>query len=185
LPEREKRRTIVIAMTAHALAGEREKCMAAGMDDYLAKPVELEELAVILNRWTAFSGPRAALTNDPAHGQATPLNPAVLTKWRSIQTAEGNNLWSELIDLYLLELNDNLSAMRTAMAERNYSQMARVAHALKGSSASIGATEMAKLCAELEQIMLDPVFEDPDALVAKVEAESMRVRAALAAEREV
>ncbi len=162
--EQQKRHTIVIAMTAHALAGEREKCLAAGMDDYLAKPVELEQLAVILKRWTAFTGPRAALTNDSVDGQAAPLNPEVLAKWRSLPSGEGNDLLSELIDIYLLELDDYLSAMRVAMGERDHSQLARVTHALKGSSASIGATEMAKLCAELEQMMLNAALEGADAL---------------------
>jgi CheY-like chemotaxis protein/HPt (histidine-containing phosphotransfer) domain-containing protein len=178
--EAASKHTIVIAMTAHAMAGEREKCLRAGMDDYLSKPVKLEELARVLKRWAAtLPGPRAPSTNDSGHGQAALLNPEVLAELRSYQ----DGLLGELIDSYLLDLTDYLSAMRVAIDARDYTQLAKITHTLRGSSGSIGATEMAKLCAELERMARNASPEGADALMARIEAESLRVRHALGAQR--
>jgi HPt (histidine-containing phosphotransfer) domain-containing protein len=145
------------------------------MDDYLGKPVKLEDLAATLARWTATLTPvRAMPASDSMHAQTRGLNPKVLAELHRLE----NGLVDELIRSYLLDLDGYLSAMRAALANRNYSHVAQITHALKGASASIGATEMTRLCAELERMAAQAATQDVDALMTQVEVESRRLRGA-------
>lgn len=121
-------RTPVVAMTAHALSGDREKCLDAGMDDYLAKPLRLNDIAAALSRWTA---PVDAKTLARAASMAASASP----RWR---------------DEYVEDAGRLIERMRAAAEAGMTEDLKRAAHTLKGASAALGARRLAALCARVE-----------------------------------
>ena len=178
------RRTVIIAMTAHALEGEREKCLDAGMDDYLSKPVKSDVLRLKLERWTkpvGRSGKGSHAGSEPAlHARTSVIDQAQLASLRAIQQPGEPDFVTELIDLFLHEAASDFQVLRDALLRVDALEIQRVAHRLKGSSANMGATQMAALSEELES--KDPA-KDASELLAQLENEFELVREALKAER--
>ena len=135
------RRTPIIAMTAHALEGEAEKCLAAGMDDYIPKPVTVQRLEAVLARWRPQTGPGAP---------EEVVDASALAALRDLQGAGRPDLLAELIAVYLRDTPPRLAALHEAVARTDAEALRRAAHGLKGSSSQIGAVQVARLCAELE-----------------------------------
>jgi PAS domain S-box-containing protein len=180
-------RTVIIAMTAHALEGSRQKCLDAGMDDYLSKPVKLDVLCQKLEQWIKSKDePPECERSSEANvvlDKGTPgaLNLTVLAGLREIQQPGKPDLVTELIDLYLEDTAVQLKVLREAVSKNNTKEVRRVAHLLKGSSANIGAGPMAALYGSLEKTEFKN--GDGDALLVKLEFEFTRVNTALRAER--
>jgi two-component system sensor histidine kinase/response regulator len=180
-------RTVIIAMTAHALEGEREKCLDAGMDDYLSKPVKLDVLCRKLEQWIKPKGdPSSCEGSGEANvvldqGKLSAVDLSVLAGLREIQQPGKPDLVTELIDLFLEDTAVQLKVLREAVSQNNTMEVRRVAHLLKGSSANIGAGPMAALYELLERTE----FKNGDrgALLVKLEREFERVNQALEAER--
>ena len=193
-------RTTIIAMTAHALAGEREKCLAAGMDDYLSKPVKPHELAGMLERWTAPTNKPdpidhappsvTALHSEPDRRGSHPrrnvvveiIDLSVLESFREIQQEGCPDLVSELIDLYIDDTQSRLIQMRTALKERNLKKLQTTAHSLKGSSSNLGIRGMTALCLELEKTLTHEGVDGASGIVTRLAEEFRRVQQALANE---
>ncbi len=181
--------TPIIAMTANAMQGDREKALEAGMDDYVSKPVKPEELDVVLERWVpqpdgeAASAPEEATngTAAPGGGTTDPLDRSALEGLRELGGAE---LLAELTELFLEDVPTQLQALREAVESEDASSVERVAHALKGSCGNMGATRMSTICAELEDVGHSGELERPPVLVERLEAEFGRIRLALEAETE-
>jgi two-component system sensor histidine kinase/response regulator len=182
LREREgaERHTTVIAVTASAMATDRARCLEAGMDDYLTKPLRPKALAAVLERWVVHGPDRsrtgvsppgvpAALDDgddlDEAAGiEAVPgdrgtdgegpstavLDPRVLGRLERLGEAAGVDLVSELATLFLTEADAHVVAIREALEAGDGAGVARSAHTLRGASANLGATGLAELCATLE-----------------------------------
>ena len=166
------RRTPIIAMTAHALEGDAEKCLAAGMDDYIPKPVTVQQLEAALTRWRPQTGQR---TPDEA------VDANALAALRDLQGAGRPDLLAELIAVYLRDTPPRLTALHEAVARADAEALRRAAHSLKGSSSQIGAVQIARLCAELEgQVRTADLTGAPDTLRRLDEAFD-RVRAHLQA----
>ena len=147
------RRVPIIAMTANALKGDRERCLEAGMDDYLTKPVRREALAAALARW--FPGQTARPPICPADPPVAPgdngcIDPAVLADLRSLDAT--GELLSTLRAHFLEETPLQLAAMRAALSRGEAAALADTAHALKGSSGNLGAIRMPQLCGELQAL---------------------------------
>lgn len=134
-----ERRMPVIAVTAHAMRGDREKCLDAGMDDYLTKPIRPDELQRVLARWVA-----------PSLGAANVLNADALAKLRRLQTAKAPQFFAELVDLYI----DDVGKLRVELRERagagDWARVSAIAHRMKSASATVGAMTVASLCHDLE-----------------------------------
>jgi CheY-like chemotaxis protein len=181
------RRTPVIAMTANAMQGDREKALAAGMDDYVSKPVKPEELGEVLGRWIPQPGTEASAPEDTdgtgAPGIATDsLDPSVLASLRQLQEDGEPDLLAELAALFLEDVPNQLEALREALEGDDALSVERIAHTLKGSCGNMGATRMATICAELQDVGHSKELERTPVLVERLEAEFGRVRQALEAE---
>jgi CheY-like chemotaxis protein len=152
----------IIAMTAGALDGDRERCLAAGMDDYLAKPVDATALQATLVRWVPE--PSAAAVTEPVPqplavtGTATRANPgptSVLDQdrvamLRQLGPEDGRGLLPEAAATFRRDLPARVDALQAAVHDGDGPALAQAAHALKGSAANIGGTAVAEICSELE-----------------------------------
>jgi HPt (histidine-containing phosphotransfer) domain-containing protein len=136
-------RTPIVAMTANAMQGDRERCLASGMDDYLSKPVQPDLLKEALTRWTS-----AARTVD----QPPPVDPAVLQSFRQLQEEGAPDVLAEFIDLFLGDLPARRESIGIALERGEAEPIRAAAHALKSSAAYIGAQELARLCREIERV---------------------------------
>jgi PAS domain S-box-containing protein len=138
----------VIAMTAHAMAGDRERCLAAGMDDYLSKPLRPEALDEVLERWLGVA-PVAAVTAgeaEPTDAIEALIDAARMRTFRD----DYPDIVDQLLDLFLQSTPPLLAELRTAVDGTDGDELRRAAHKLKGSCQNIGATFMATLCRSLE-----------------------------------
>ncbi|HEX2059931.1 MAG TPA: response regulator [Thermoanaerobaculia bacterium] len=128
----------IVALTANALAGDRERCLAAGMDDYLSKPIDERELVRVLERFVA--APAAA---PPV------LDAAVLDTLREV-AGGSDDFIRELAAIYVEDGRARVAEMRRAADANDAAGVAGAAHALKSSSGNVGAEEVRVLCAEVE-----------------------------------
>ena len=134
----------IIGLTAHALSGERERCLSRGMTEYLAKPFKAHELFALVEG-TGESKPAT-----PAVPVAT-APPVDLEGFRStLREAGAEQALYSIVDTYIRQSPDRLAALATAVAASTGDQIAKAAHVLRGASATIGATELAELLEQVE-----------------------------------
>ncbi|MDQ6785330.1 MAG: response regulator [Acidobacteriota bacterium] len=157
----DSQRTTIIAMTAHALEGEREKCLAAGMDDYISKPVKVETLKQTLNRWLVpVAAAQEAAQTEAANVSAGNKNYqsvdlSVLDGFRDLQQPNEPDLITELIDLFLEDAERRITTLKESITNQETAEINEQAHGIKGSSSNIGAKHLAKLSEKLEKPGLD------------------------------
>ncbi|HXY38028.1 MAG TPA: response regulator, partial [Vicinamibacteria bacterium] len=180
--EREKggRRTPIIAMTASAMKGDREKCLEAGMDDYVAKPVTPESLEAALQRWLAGAGTSPDTdTPQPPTPAPTPPAPDDRLDEAVVQTLvaidEDGSLLEEVVATFLRLAPARMTALRRA-ASRSPSQLERTAHSFLGSCANLGCRRMAELCGRLEVLGRSGSTDGAPELVRVLEREWTAVR---------
>jgi PAS domain S-box-containing protein len=134
----------IIAMTAHAMAGDRERCLEAGMDDHLSKPVSVEQLERSLGRWKQIPGTRSVPQDD----ELVAVDFACLTEITGSEPA----IFRRIVADYLEQAQEILALMVLAIEKRDPQELSRLAHKLGGSSASCGMTCIVPTLAKLERM---------------------------------
>jgi CheY-like chemotaxis protein len=191
-PEGERPR--LVAMTANAMQGDRERCLEAGMNDYISKPIRVSELVRVLNETPALnliSDGSALQALDEENSPSLEVEPvlpvslpAAIDKdvLRRLSEDVGVSEVPELVQLFLKESSRQMEELRTAVNNKDVDQTMRKAHTLKSSSAMLGALTMSGLCLKMEMLGRDGNLNGADELLVELEENYAAVREGLWAE---
>ena len=161
----------VIAITANAMTGDREKCAAAGMNDHIAKPIDMDLMFSALARWVQPRMPSAPATMDLSSPRTTPVPhvPGLDSRKAMGRIGRDGDLFCKMLGWFRDGHSGNVTAIRTALAAGDRATAHRLAHSLKGAAGSIGATALFEAARRLEHALRPGSGEISPTLVSEVD----------------
>ena len=181
--EQEGTHVPIIAMTANALQGDRERAIEAGMDDYLSKPVQADQLDEVLRRWIQPSKPLASPVSNDSNSASSapgPLDLAVFEGLRELQEDGEPDLLAELVEMFLEDAASRINSLREAVERDDAEAVEGIGHSLKGSCGNMGVREMQRLSAALQDAGAAGDLSEATGLIQGLQEELERARPALA-----
>jgi len=169
----------IIAMTAHAMKGDRDRCLAAGMNDYVSKPVRADDLFQVIARWAHAPAPAAA-TQAIQHdlGEVVPVDVDGALERLGVP----RELYEELLVSLVQDVAQEQARLAEALARQDAATARRLAHSIKGSAGNMGAEPLWAVAARLEVLAQDGHCDAPaQECLAELEREVARLRAFVAA----
>ncbi|MEI6207452.1 MAG: ATP-binding protein [Desulfuromonadales bacterium] len=194
-----RKRTCIIALTANALLGDREKCLAAGMDDYLPKPFTMEQLHTVMSRWLGVDSV-SAVDSSSAPGSDTGcsspeisddgqnvlnnlnlsvIDQAPLKELASLQKPGKRDICGNTINKYLMTFPARMDDLVKAVTARDIQNMDLISHTLKSNCAMVGATALAELFGQVEKLAKNNTTDGALELLGKIENDFSDVKNAL------
>jgi two-component system, sensor histidine kinase and response regulator len=162
------RHTPIVALTGNVIEGARERCLAAGMDDYLAKPFTLDQMKAMLTAWLNPSINRVTrerLALVPASSPVEPIDYKVLDSLRQLQREERSDLMQQVISLFFKGAATLLKDLEQGATNRDATLLHQASHALKSASANVGAIALSSRCKELEAMAQSGAVSDAARMV--------------------
>jgi PAS domain S-box-containing protein len=173
-------RPVIVAVTADALQGDRDKCIEAGMDDYITKPIRVSDIRGVLERWGKISTERTEhVAVTPVTSDLGPLEQSMLKRMHQLGLETDFAFMVELIDTYAPSFEKQIHLLIEACSKNDAHTLHQAAHSLKGAGLNIGAEEFGALCKSIEKLAFQNDFAAVKSAIATLQQEKQRLLDAL------
>jgi len=177
----------VVALTANALGGDRDRCLAAGMDDYLTKPISMDQLSDAIAQWLPLQAAAAGDVNSPSTTetdhespeQNTTLDLVTIKGLLAMDEPGSDSFLREVIAKFSENWPRDFAVLCAAIEQAEVEAIRKAAHRLKSASSSLGAVELARLCSTIEIAARDEHLDDAAASTARLDEVHHRAMSAL------
>jgi PAS domain S-box-containing protein len=173
-------RPVIVAVTADALQGDKDKCIEAGMDDYITKPIRIADIQAILQRWGKSAEER---TKSPRGITVTadlgPLEQAMLKRMNQLGLETDFAFMIDLIDTYAPSFEKQFELLVEACSKKDAHNVHQAAHSLKGAGLNIGAAEFGELCKKIEDLTFENDFASVEQLISTLKQKKEHLLQAL------
>lgn len=165
-------------MTADAMEGDKEKCIEAGMDDYVSKPINLATLQASIERWGRTSQKRSA-AGSTEYVPVGEVEESIVRRMNELGGETDPAFIEDLLGTYLLDAKKRLERMSDSIKKKDAKEIYFEAHSLKGASMTFGANTFAALLHSIEEAAMEGRFEGLDSALDKVKVEFGRMESSL------
>lgn len=167
----------IIAMTAHAMKGDREKCLEAGMDDYIPKPFDVDRVLEVISQWVSQEtdvqeDKEEVVSSDTTSSAIEEQSVPVIDFEDALERMYGDEeLLEELVAIFIETYPEQVKKIRTAIEQNNPEELERAGHSLKGAAKNLSANPISELSFRLEKMGSDASFDEAEDVLTELESE--------------